>query len=94
MYCIRNFLAEYSTTGIYLIKHNHVSPPNKIFYILWGEREEITNPTGPSLGLGTLASIVNDQEVLFTSKRHTKSSAMVAKQDIFLCFMFLLASYT
>lgn len=59
-----------------------------------GEREEITKPIGPSLGLGTLASIVNDQEVLFTSKRHTKSSAMVAKQDIFLCFMFLLASYT
>ena len=64
------------------------------FFISFGrEREEITNPTGPLLGLGTLASIVNDQEVLFTSERHTKSSAMVAKQDIFLCFMFLLASY-
>lgn len=58
-----------------------------------GEREEITKPTGPLLDLGTLASIVNDQEVLFISKRHTKSSAMVAKQDIFLCFMFLFASY-
>ena len=41
-----------------------------------GEREEITKPTGPLKDLGTLASIVNDQEVLFTSKRHTKSSAM------------------
>ena len=65
------------------------------FFISFGrEREEITNPTGPLLGLRTLASIVNDQKVLFTSKRNTKSSAMVAKQDIFLCFMFFLASYT
>ena len=67
----------------------------KFFISFGGEREEITNPTGPLLGLGTLASIiVSDQEVLFTSKRQTKSSAMVTKQDIFLCFMFLLASYT
>ena len=40
----------------------------KFFISFGGEREEITNPTGRLLGLGTLASIVNDQEVLFTSK--------------------------